>query len=76
MFHDACMFPEGHTYPDGSVMLPGYYNFNESGKMIILNGVVDGYLMKMGNFSIRKKQFILSDLIKSQDTMKFILYQS
>ena len=35
-------FVDGFTYPDGSAMIPGYYNFDETGKMIILNGVVDG----------------------------------
>ncbi len=41
-------FVNGFTYPDGSPMLPGYYNFDADGKMIILNGVYDGIYYKNG----------------------------
>ena len=37
------VFVAGHTYPNGDPMLPGYYNFDEEGKMVILNGVVGDY---------------------------------
>ncbi len=33
----------GMCFPDGSPMLPGYYEFDAEGKMIILNGPIDGY---------------------------------
>ena len=36
-------FVEGHTYPNGDPMKVGYYDFDEDGKMIILNGVVGDY---------------------------------
>ena len=41
-------FVAGFTYPDGTPMLPGYYNFDADGKMIILDGVVDGIYYKNG----------------------------
>jgi hypothetical protein len=37
------VFVEGFTYPNGDPMLPGYYDFDEDGKMVILNGVVGDY---------------------------------
>ena len=40
-------FVAGHVLPDGRAMLPGYYNFDSDGKMIIeplKNGVVGDYL--------------------------------
>ena len=36
------VFVEGFTYPNGDPMKPGYYDFDADGKMVILNGVVDG----------------------------------
>ena len=36
------VFVDGHNYPNGNPMEPGYYDFDEDGKMILVNGVVDG----------------------------------
>ena len=36
-------FVKGHTYPNGDPMVPGYYDFDEDGKMILLNGVIGDY---------------------------------
>ena len=36
-------FVEGKTYPNGDPMKVGYYDFDEDGKMIIINGVVGDY---------------------------------
>ena len=36
-------FVNGHTYPNGDSMLPGYYNFDAEGKLILLNGIVGDY---------------------------------
>ncbi|MBQ4121201.1 MAG: phosphodiester glycosidase family protein, partial [Clostridia bacterium] len=35
---------EGFTYPDGTPLKPGYYDFDAEGKMVIKNGVYDGYM--------------------------------
>ena len=37
-------FVAGHTYEDGTPMTAGYYNFDAEGKMVIKNGVIDGYM--------------------------------
>ena len=44
----GAQFVNGFTYPDGTSIVPGYYNFDEDGKMIILNGVIDGLYYKNG----------------------------
>ena len=44
----GAQFVDGFTYPNGDQMLPGYYNFDEEGRMIIINGVVDGLYYKNG----------------------------
>ena len=41
-------FVEGFTYEDGTPLVVGYYEFDESGKMIIKNGVVGDYFYKNG----------------------------
>ena len=41
-------FVEGFTYEDGTPLAVGYYEFDESGKMIIKNGVVGDYFYKNG----------------------------
>ena len=35
---------EGYTYEDGTPFAVGYYDFGADGKMVIKNGVVDGYM--------------------------------
>ncbi|MBR6559126.1 MAG: hypothetical protein IKT70_09015, partial [Clostridia bacterium] len=37
-------FVTGHTYDDGTPMKAGYFTFDSEGKMVINNGVIDGYL--------------------------------
>ena len=37
-------FTDGFTYDDGAALKPGYYTFDSEGKMVIKNGVVDGYM--------------------------------
>ena len=39
---------EGKTYPDGTPMQPGYYEFDAEGKMILKNGPIDGYFYMNG----------------------------
>ncbi len=39
-------FVNGFTFADGTPLKAGCYNFDENGKMIILNGVVGDYLYK------------------------------
>ena len=34
----------GFTYADGTPMKPGYYTFDGEGKMVIKNGIIDGYM--------------------------------
>ncbi len=41
-------FVNGFTYEDGTPLLVGYYEFDESGKMIIKNGIVGDYFYKNG----------------------------
>ena len=43
----SATYVDGKTFADGRAIQPGYYNFDEEGKMIIpelKNGVVDGVL--------------------------------
>ena len=37
-------YVEGHTFADGTPMTAGYYDFDADGKMVIKNGVIDGYM--------------------------------
>ena len=37
-------FVVGHTYEDGTPLKAGYYTFDAEGKMVVLNGVIDGYM--------------------------------
>ena len=37
-------FVAGHTYEDGTPITAGYYTFDAEGKMVIKNGVIDGYM--------------------------------
>ena len=39
-------FVNGFTYEDGTPLQPGYYTFDENGKMVILNGPVGDYFYK------------------------------
>ena len=39
-------FVEGFTYADGTPLKVGYYEFDENGKMVILNGPVGDYFYK------------------------------
>ena len=39
-------FVTGFTYEDGTPLQPGYYTFDENGKMVILNGPVGDYFYK------------------------------
>ncbi len=41
-------FVEGFTFEDGTPLHVGYYDFDEEGKMIIINGVVGDYFYKNG----------------------------
>ncbi|MBQ7316998.1 MAG: phosphodiester glycosidase family protein [Clostridia bacterium] len=43
----SATYVSGKTFPDGRAIVPGYYNFDAEGKMVIpapQHGVVDGYL--------------------------------
>ena len=43
----SATYVSGKTFPDGRAIVPGYYNFDAEGKMVIpepKHGVVDGYL--------------------------------
>ena len=40
----ANRFVEGIAYPDGTPLTAGYYTFDAEGKMVIKNGVIDGYM--------------------------------
>ena len=37
-------FVTGHSYADGTPMAAGYFTFDAEGKMVVRNGVIDGYL--------------------------------
>ena len=37
-------FVAGHTYKDGTPLTAGYFTFDAEGKMVIKNGVIDGYM--------------------------------
>ena len=37
-------YVEGYTFEDGTPLGVGYYTFDSEGKMVVKNGVVDGYL--------------------------------
>ena len=37
-------FVTDHTYEDGTPLKPGYFTFDDEGKMVIKNGVIDGYM--------------------------------
>ena len=37
-------YVKGFTYADGTPMNPGYYDFGADGKMVVKNGVIDGYM--------------------------------
>ncbi|MBE7058221.1 MAG: hypothetical protein E7387_03865 [Ruminococcaceae bacterium] len=37
-------YVEGHTYADGTPLKVGYYTFDAEGKMVIKNGVIDGFM--------------------------------
>ncbi|MBO5333772.1 MAG: leucine-rich repeat protein [Clostridia bacterium] len=50
----------GLTYADGSPILPGSYNFDENGKMIILNGVVGKNIYK-NNTKLKAYQLVEVD---------------
>ncbi len=50
----------GLTYSDGTPIEPGYYNFNENGKMIILNGVVGNNIYK-NNTQLKAYQLVEVD---------------
>ena len=39
-------FVNGFTYEDGTPLQPGYYTFDENGKMVMLDGPVDDYFYK------------------------------
>lgn len=41
-------FVNGYTYDDGAALTAGYYEFDANGKMIGLNGPVDGYFYRNG----------------------------
>ncbi len=41
-------FVEGHTYADGTPMTAGYFTFDSEGKLVVKNGVIDGYLYVNG----------------------------
>ena len=40
----ASKYTNGHNYNDGRPMSEGYFTFDSEGKMVIKNGVIDGYL--------------------------------
>ncbi|MBQ8719909.1 MAG: hypothetical protein IJY65_02630, partial [Clostridia bacterium] len=40
----ADRFVAGHTYADGTAMKAGYYTFDAEGKLVVKNGVYNGYL--------------------------------
>ena len=50
----------GLTYADGTPIAVGYYNVDADGKMIILNGVVDGYVYK-NNTQLKAYQLVEVD---------------
>jgi len=51
-------FVSGHTFPDGTSVAPGLYEFDADGRMIVKNGPVDGYFYKYG---IKQKAYQLVD---------------
>ena len=50
-------FVEGFTYADGTPLQVGYYEFDENGKMIMLNGPVGDYFYK-NNVKLRAYQLV------------------
>ncbi len=50
-------FVAGKTYPDGTAIVAGLYQFDAEGKMVILNGVVNDYLYING---IAQKRYQLA----------------
>ena len=51
---------EGFTYPDGTPLEAGYYEFDENGKMIILNGIVGNNIYK-NNTKLKAYQLVEID---------------
>ena len=49
-------FVAGHTYPNGDPILPGYYDFDADGKMVLINGPVGDYFYVNG---IRQRAYKL-----------------
>ncbi len=50
----------GLTYADGTPIEPGYYNFDENGKMVILNGIVGNSIYK-NNTKLKAYQLVEID---------------
>ena len=50
-------FVNGFTYEDGTPLQPGYYTFDENGKMIILNGPVGDYFYE-NNVRLKAYQIV------------------
>lgn len=50
----------GLTYEDGTPITAGYYEFDENGKMVILNGVVDNKIYK-NNVQLKAYQLVEVD---------------
>ena len=44
----STQFVEGKIYADGAAMLPGYYEFDETGKMVGVNGPIGDYFYRNG----------------------------
>ncbi len=42
----SAQFVEGKTYADGTPLPVGYYDFDADGKMIVKNGIINGYYYK------------------------------
>ncbi|MBR5246614.1 MAG: leucine-rich repeat domain-containing protein [Clostridia bacterium] len=50
-------FVNGFTYEDGTPLQPGYYTFDETGKMVILNGPVGDYFYE-NNVRLKAYQLV------------------
>ncbi len=53
----SAMFTDGKTYPDGTPITPGYYDFDETGRMIIKNGPIGEYMYK-NNVQLKAYQLV------------------
>ena len=75
-------FVNGFTYEDGTPLQPGYYTFDENGKMVILNGPVGDYFYE-NNVRLKAYQLVeyegnyyfINDSHKLANNMRLYLSQ-